>query len=57
MTPKTNRRWMQTALQGAATAGVAMPWQRGLRRAAMLARRKAEETRPVPAQRRSMAAC
>ena len=56
MTLKPNRRWMLTALEGAASPEVAMPWQRGPRRAEMLARRK-----PAPVveatKRPAVAAC
>lgn len=54
MTLKPTPRWMTTALEGAAKASVAMPWQRGARRAGMLARRKAA---PVAAKRPALAAC
>ncbi|WP_444430406.1 hypothetical protein ACTTAM_03880 [Rhodobacter capsulatus] len=49
MTLKPTPRWMQTALDSAAKASVAMPWQRGARRAEMLARRKG----PLPRSRPS----
>ncbi|PZX28324.1 hypothetical protein H9N28_13790 [Rhodobacter capsulatus] len=56
MTLKPTPRWMTTALEGAAKASVAMPWQRGARRAGMLARRKAAAA-PVAAKRPALAAC
>ena len=56
MTLKSNRRWMRTALQGAAAPQVAMPWQRGPRRAEMLARRKLAMAAGA-AKRAAVAAC
>ncbi len=56
MTLKPTPRWMTTALEGAAKASVVMPWHRGTRRAAMLARRKAAAA-PVAAKRPALAAC
>ncbi|ADE86533.1 hypothetical protein [Rhodobacter capsulatus] len=56
MTLKPTPRWMQTALDSAAKASVAMPWQRGARRAEMLARRKGAAA-PVAAKRPALAAC
>ena len=55
MTLKPTPRWMQTAVEGAAKASVAMPWQRGARRAEMLARREGAVA-PVAARRPSLAA-
>lgn len=46
MTAKTNRRWMQTALATAAKSEQRMPWERGARRAEMLARRDAAKPQP-----------
>jgi len=40
MSLKTNRRWMRAVLREVETAEVAMPWQRGTRRAEMLSRRE-----------------
>jgi hypothetical protein len=41
MTP--GRRWMKPLLAEAQACKTKMPWERGLRRAAMIARRKAAE--------------
>ncbi len=54
MTAKTNRRWMQAAMDAAATSTVQMPWARGPRRAAMLARR--DSAKPVTSISRGLAA-
>ena len=54
MTLKSDRRWMLAALRGAAAPQIAMPWQRGPRRAEMLARRKPAPTAP---KRPAVAAC
>ena len=47
MTTIKNRRWMKSALAEAKTCNVAMPWVRGPRRAAMLARRAENAARPA----------
>ncbi len=47
---KTERRWIKTVIAEAQSCKVRLPWERGLRREAMIARRKAAE--PLP-QRRS----
>ena len=44
---KTQRRWMTSVLTEAAACKVRMPWERGLRRAAMIARRKALKAEPL----------
>lgn len=38
---KTERRWMKSMLAEAANCKTRMPWERGLRRAALIARRAA----------------
>jgi hypothetical protein len=40
MTPKKNRRWMTNVISEAAKCDVQMPWARGPRRAATIARRE-----------------
>jgi hypothetical protein len=40
-TMKTERRWMKSLLAEAANCKTRMPWERGLRRAALIARRNA----------------
>lgn len=52
MTTKTTRRWMQSAIATAAKSTVQMPWERGERREAMLARREAA-AKPVQVLRYS----
>ncbi|MCC7320892.1 MAG: hypothetical protein IT542_07935 [Rubellimicrobium sp.] len=47
---KGERRWIRSTLAAAETSKVRMPWERGLRRAAMIARRKEQA---APPQRRS----
>lgn len=54
MTAKTNRRWMQSALASAAKNQIRMPWERGERRAEMIARR--ESAAPKPYAPRALAA-
>jgi len=44
---KTQRRWMTSVLTEAAACKVRMPWERGLRRGAMIARRKALKAEPL----------
>ena len=46
MTPQP--RWLTAVLAETATARVRMPWERGLRRQAMIARRKATLTQALP---------
>jgi len=41
------RRWMRAALEAASGRTPRLPWERGLRRQAMIARRMAAEPRPV----------
>lgn len=53
---KPNRRWMQSACQEAAKSEVQMPWARGARRAAMLARRTGAQTPALAAPARGLAA-
>jgi hypothetical protein len=42
-TMSTERRWMKPMLQEAAALKLRMPWERGLRRQAMMSRREAAE--------------
>lgn len=53
---KSNRRWMQSALEAAQKSEVQMPWARGARRAAMLARRDGAQTPALAAPTRGLAA-
>lgn len=43
---KTTPRWITRTIAEAATGKTRMPWERGLRRAAMIARREAARTPP-----------
>lgn len=43
---KTERRWMKSMIAEAAACKTRLPWERGLRRAAMIARRAAVATPP-----------
>lgn len=45
----TTRRWMKSMIATAAQTEVQMPWERGARRAEMIARREAA-ARPAPAR-------
>lgn len=45
----TTRRWMKAVIAVAAKSEVQMPWERGARRAEMIARREAA-VRPVSAR-------
>lgn len=40
-------RWMQSTLEAAKTCETTLPWERGARRAAMIARRKEAGAAPV----------
>lgn len=40
---QTDRRWMNSLIDEAASCHARMPWERGLRRQAMISRRKATE--------------
>lgn len=42
-----SKRWMSKTLDEAAKVKVAMPWERGLRRQAMIARRLEEGRKPA----------
>jgi hypothetical protein len=44
---KTEKRWIAATIKEAAACKTRMPWERGLRRQAMIARRKANEAQPV----------
>lgn len=44
---KTQPRWMKSLLAEAAECRTRMPWERGLRRAALIARRKQAAERAV----------
>lgn len=44
---KTERRWIKTVIAEAQACKIRMPWERGLRREAMIARRKATEPQPL----------
>lgn len=44
---KTTPRWIKPLLAQAAACKTKMPWERGLRRAATIARRADNDTRPV----------
>ena len=44
---KTERRWMKSLLAEAAQCKTRMPWERGLRRAALIARRTAQASAPA----------
>lgn len=44
---KTERRWMKSLLVEAQTCKTKMPWERGLRREAFIARRNAVAPQPV----------
>ena len=41
MSMQKNRRWMVAAIETASKSTVQMPWERGARREAMIARREA----------------
>ena len=51
---KTERRWMKSLLAEVAQCKTRMPWERGLRRAAMIARR-VEQVQQRPVLRRASA--
>lgn len=51
---KTERRWMKTLLAEAAACKTRMPWERGLRREALIARR-AEPAQVRPQLKRATA--
>lgn len=40
-------RWIRSALEAAALCRIRLPWERGLRRAAMIARRTATQAGPL----------
>ena len=40
---KTNKRWLDSVLKAAKTSDTPMPWERGERRAEMIARRDTTE--------------
>lgn len=44
---KAERRWMTSMVQEAEACKTRMPWERGLRRQAMIARREAAEKAPA----------
>lgn len=45
------RRWMASMIEQSAKTDVQMPWARGARRAAMIARRSAAEAKPARSAR------
>lgn len=52
---KTERRWMKSLLAEAAACKTRMPWERGLRRAAFIARRTAKPIPPMLMPQRASA--
>ena len=56
MSMQKNRRWMVAAIETASKSTVQMPWERGARRAAMIARREATASNAAPQALRALAA-
>ena len=48
---KTQKRWMKSLLVEAAACKTKMPWERGLRRDAFIARRAASAVKPLLTKR------
>ncbi len=48
---KTEKRWMKSLLTEASACKTKMPWERGLRRDAFIARRAEVAAKPAPAKR------
>lgn len=56
MSMQKNRRWMVAAIETASKSTVQMPWERGARRAAMIARRETTASNAAPQAPRALAA-
>ena len=56
MSMQKNRRWMVAAIETASKSTVQMPWERGARREAMIARREAAASNAAPQAPRARAA-